>query len=729
MIKNLIEPLCSIHNQPLTMVNLERRIGKNKNRFMCDACTENEFSKKVILFSKALGIKKEINDWQSQILFQIQNIKKIVESMKAEILIQLNELDKIIEEWIKQIKVYQNQNDQLNQLFDEIQDSNYHLNKSSVTKIQNVLFKLEVEYLQFFSHLQNPIFSQQFRFHKQQSDQQTHVKQKCENPFIESKEMSKNDLELIEMIFIQKFEWGNNTIFNKLLLEIENFQVYKGVKIVELTTQNSILRITQLTPEQLQLGYDITCDKIIFDIDQSQLEYQLNLVKQFKNLYPENSKKQTICFLTYEQGFSKDRINNSLIENYDVLIDITKYYHLNIIEIVDIILKKMVNNVQQKSKSSEFDKQFQFDNIKNKQVNKLWSENKEINSFYQNCLNLNVKVIKIDSIKYDILIQFLNYIFYCCTTNQFQKITQETFKAFGKLYLIEFDTNMNPNYLIQEGCFEIDIKQARFKLNGIGIEYCQKSNKIKYEGNFEEGCLRNNTINNNQAKSQSNNQSISKVIKDQYQVPSWCRFNQQINLNDLYILTSNLWLSSNIIDAFVLYLNLNSEQQYFSLTEVQRKDIQRILFMPTSLTTNFVKPYDFNQAKKIFEEELLQYQEINYDLKKVYSKIGFPINKNNSHWYFLLYDLQSNNIIYTDSLNVKWNDIEIITLLKNLLTSTTEKNISSKQFSQQKDGYSCGYHVCSVMSYYQESQFNQTLLYCYDEAKIKDTLYQVIKQT
>ncbi|CAD8130076.1 unnamed protein product [Paramecium sonneborni] len=575
---------------------------------MCDACTENEFSEKVILFSKALGIKKEINDWQSQILFEIQNIKKIVESMKVEILKQLNELDKIIEEWIKQIKVYQNQNDQLNQLFDEIQDSNYHLNKSSVTKIQNVLFKLKVEYLQFL------IFKIQYSHNSLDFINNNLINRLMLNKnvkilFIESKEMSKNDLELIEMIFIQKFEWGNNTIFNKLLLEIENFQVYNGVKIVELTTQNSILRIAQLTPENLQLGYDITCDKIIFDIDQSQLEYQLNLVQQFKNLYPENSKKQTICFLIYEWGSRKDRINNSLIENYDVLIDITKYYHLNIIEIFDIILKKMVNNVQQKSKSSEFDKQFQFDNIKNKQVNKLWSENKEINSFYQNFLNLNVKVIKIDSIKYDILFLFLNQIFYCCTTNQFQKITQETFKAFGKLYLIEFDPNMNPNYLIQEGCFEIDIKQAIFKLNGQGIEYCQKSNKIKYEGYFEEGCLRNNKINNNQAKSQSNNQSISIVIKDQYQVPSWCRFNQQINLNDLQIQKSKLWLSSNIIDAFVLYLNLNSEKQYFSLTEVQRNNIQRILFMPTSLTTNFVKPYDFNQAKKIFEEELLQYQE------------------------------------------------------------------------------------------------------------------------
>ncbi|CAD8210120.1 unnamed protein product [Paramecium octaurelia] len=216
------------------------------------------------------------------------------------------------------------------------------------------------------------------------------------------------------------------------------------------------------------------------------------------------------------------------------------------------------------------------------------------------------------------------------------------------------------------------------------------------------------------------------------QVYNWCKYNQQISIKDIQILENNRRLTSSIIDAYVLYLNLESEKDYFSKNRKNRQNINRILFLPTTLTTNFGRNYTDQHTKNIYEAELLQFQDLNYDLKKIYTYIGMPVNKNNYHWYFLLFDLKQNSCTVFDSLQKPTNqmnvDQQLILALEKLLKIKQLKKQFSNFSGQQTDGYSCGYHVCQFMNYCKTIQFEPKVNYDFKLNEIKKKLLTIIKK-
>ncbi|CAD8212128.1 unnamed protein product [Paramecium octaurelia] len=136
----------------------------------------------------------------------------------------------------------------------------------------------------------------------------------------------------------------------------------------------------------------------------------------------------------------------------------------------------------------------------------------------------------------------------------------------------------------------------------------------------------------------------------------------QTGLQDIQTLENNRRLTSSIIDAYILYLNLESEKFIFQ----RKKQIDKIStgsqFLPTTLTTNFVRNCTAQHAKNIFEVELLQFYDLNYDLKKIYSQIGMTVNKNKYYCYFLLFDLKQNGCPVFDSLQKPTDQMNRLTL-------------------------------------------------------------------
>lgn len=55
---------------------------------------------------------------------------------------------------------------------------------------------------------------------------------------------------------------------------------------------------------------------------------------------------------------------------------------------------------------------------------------------------------------------------------------------------------------------------------------------------------------------------------------------------------------------------------------------------------------------------------MNFELNKIYSKIGIPINKNNIHWQFLLFDYEKKQLELFDSLSYSFDNNLIQTLAK-----------------------------------------------------------------
>ncbi|CAK64895.1 unnamed protein product (macronuclear) [Paramecium tetraurelia] len=364
-----------------------------------------------------------------------------------------------------------------------------------------------------------------------------------------------------------------------------------------------------------------------------------------------------------------------------------------------------------------------------------------------------------EQLKYDListnqskqnLLMIEKLLFYFNSQPQLQYFsnTQQYYVQNGKLYFTEFDNDMNPKFKIQEGSFMVCLSKKEFILHGNGKEYCGKSTLIKFQGQFENGIFKDDGR-NQRSKSAPNKKiriidaqtglqvnNYNQVNKYQNQslfCESWCKYNQQISLKDIQILENNRRLTSSIIDAYVLYLNLESENTYFSQKTINRQNINRILFLPTTLTTNFGRNYTDQHTKDIFEAELLQFKDLNYDLKEIYSQIGMPVNKNNYHWYFLLFDLKQNVCTVFDSLQKPTTtdqmniDYQLIITLEKLLKIEKPKRQFSECSGKQTDSYSCGYHVCQFMNYCQEKQFKQKVNHDFNLNEIKTKLLKIIK--
>ncbi|CAD8093695.1 unnamed protein product [Paramecium primaurelia] len=366
----------------------------------------------------------------------------------------------------------------------------------------------------------------------------------------------------------------------------------------------------------------------------------------------------------------------------------------------------------------------------------------------------NYDLIKNIKGKYNNLLLFKNIQFYY---SQIIRKTKDSlnqdiniYKIEGFIYLTEYDKNWNPKFKLQKGLFLINLKQRKFLLNGQGEEYQGKSTFIKYIGNFKNGeyiSEPNNTINieNNNQQTKRNNQKITITDmttgiqyntehhnrKQQVQVQNfWCKYNQLISNNDLNLLKNQRWINSSIIDSYVLKLNLESDNQYFDLKFQERQKIKRILFLPTSLTTNLGENFDKQKATYLLEQELLEYSQMDLEITRIYQKFGFPINKN-FHWYFLFVDAEAGLVQIFNSTSYSNDFFTHNQYLIDTLADVLKINIKLQQIhqesGQQINSYSCGYHVCNFMKFCQEQQFtNNQQQYQYDEKNIIQTLEKII---
>ncbi|CAD8169568.1 unnamed protein product [Paramecium octaurelia] len=317
---------------------------------------------------------------------------------------------------------------------------------------------------------------------------------------------------------------------------------------------------------------------------------------------------------------------------------------------------------------------------------------------------------------------------------------QRCLKISGKLYNTLFDHDKNPSYIIQEGEFLVDLNKKQFKLDGQGIEYQGKSNMVKIQGEFKQG-VQAQKISSSQNKSQYKSFSVEprrikimEIIDGQpIQIHNriekksiWCKYNQQFCQRDLDIFKNNQWLNSSIIDCYVLYLNKKSEEEYFNSPQDKRRQINRIYFVTSSLTTNISKLNNIQQGNDLFQQHFLEFQELKYTIQTIYSKVGFPV-VSNSHWFFLLFDLKENKVEIFDSLSKSLNSNKrLITRLSELLMLKNPKQSINGNSGSQNDSYSCGYHVCCFMKMCHKAQFSNSSQYQYDEKEMRGILRDLI---
>ncbi|CAD8170483.1 unnamed protein product [Paramecium octaurelia] len=401
---------------------------------------------------------------------------------------------------------------------------------------------------------------------------------------------------------------------------------------------------------------------------------------------------------------------------------------------------------QKESKEIDQNEQAEISNNSSQETYKRWQ---------MDCNKFKYDLIKLNKDSYFYVLLFVNIQFY-----HYQRdiITKEVnqYEVDGFLYKTEYDEDFNPKYILQEGRFLINLQRGTFELNGEGVEFLGKSKFRKHEGKFQNGRFiskQQNIIisqNENQPRKINNQKKI--IIKDaatglqinkqqqqnRYQrnhnQDVWCKYNQTFSNNDLNILKNKGWMTSSIIDGYVLYLNFESEKQYFQLQETERKNVQRVLFLPSSLTTNFGKNFTYDKVRKLLEQELLQYSQMNLSIQLIYKKVGIPINQNNFHWYFLLIEFDTKVEIFDstqNSITISGHADKLIKTLQEVLQIKCKTIVNSKESGKQRNDYSCGYHVCNYMKFVQQAQFNNNnRRYDYQENKIIQILQELIdKQT
>ncbi|CAD8209516.1 unnamed protein product [Paramecium pentaurelia] len=367
-----------------------------------------------------------------------------------------------------------------------------------------------------------------------------------------------------------------------------------------------------------------------------------------------------------------------------------------------------------------------------------FQERNSITSWNQDCINNGFDKLQIQSSNFNNLIIFINILcYYSEDSIKYNWNQPNQYECEVKLYQTEYDENNNPKFRFNEGKFLINLKEKTFNLIKSGICFQEQSNFINQD--FGEDTIQKNRIQENKNQqikildpetneqlNKSNRDNYEYICQQQQNIQIWCKYNQQFSINDLNILTNKLWMTSSIIDSYVLYLNLSSDNKYFSLKQTERKNKKRILFFPSSLTTNFGDDYDIKKVRYLFESEKPQFKDINFQLSLLYHYIGFPVNKKNRHWLFLLFELSSKKVFIFDSLHRSKQDNKLINSIAQILNLNEIQINVHPHSGQQRDYYSCGYRVCSFMKYYYEKQFQENVQYKYKEDDMIGILKDVI---
>ncbi|CAD8076460.1 unnamed protein product [Paramecium primaurelia] len=299
----------------------------------------------------------------------------------------------------------------------------------------------------------------------------------------------------------------------------------------------------------------------------------------------------------------------------------------------------------------------------------------------------------------------------------------KNFKAYtgiGFSYKVSYDSNFNPKYELYEGEFKNGLKHGQGKLFG------SKSENVIQEGVWQQGELKqnqNNDQNNNQQLQQNDDHSThftiiikedDKIIKsnlkrreNQRQIEQWIKFNQLISQNDIKILKSkNRWFTSSIIDSFVLYLNIQIDEQYFKIDFNQRKQALRQIFVPSYVFTQ-MKNNTKDINIQIFKNHFLEYKKIDYQIEKIYNRINFIVNRNNTHWFLIQLNLKNYQMIVMDSIIYKEESYNCFKdILNTIFQQQITKIVISDQCIHQNNGYDCGPYTCLHMLKLSEIQLN-----------------------
>ncbi|CAD8124046.1 unnamed protein product [Paramecium sonneborni] len=369
-------------------------------------------------------------------------------------------------------------------------------------------------------------------------------------------------------------------------------------------------------------------------------------------------------------------------------------------------------------------------------------ESNEISNWNKECIEQKFDryQLQLKNQDYDNLIIYINILYYYCEKSLKQDVNQlNNYECKGKLYQTEYDQNNNPKFRLEEGNFLINLQQKTFQKQGSGDqneidENIVSNNIIVYpilDNNISKNHIIPIKIIDQETNKQINNQVYNRQIdKKQQNQKIWCKYNQQLSTNDLNILENKKWMTSSIIDSYVLYLNQSSDREYFQLSKNQRKTLKRTLFFPSSLTTNFGEYQTEDKVRSLFEQEMPKFKDVKFDLSKIYRYIGFPINRRNRHWFFVLFDLTKQEVFVFDSLNKSQlvQDDKLINTIAEIFQLNSVQ-IKEHQYSgQQKDSYSCGYRVCSIMKFWYEKQLHQNTQYQYYEDKMISELQKLIKE-
>ncbi|CAD8189477.1 unnamed protein product [Paramecium pentaurelia] len=341
-----------------------------------------------------------------------------------------------------------------------------------------------------------------------------------------------------------------------------------------------------------------------------------------------------------------------------------------------------------------------------KQIFELLANN-NINLQNNNCPNSNekyiiylIKNIKIKATQNELLFHLNNQ------ENQEGLQVEQFFH-----YKVEYDQDYNPKFY----CYEGEMKNS--DRHGYGISYYGKSEEIEYEGKWFNGqkeqikkfdqqriqdskffhqkikIMENGVLINNLFKGTNQNQTSSRQI--------WIKFNQQISQLDLRILQQpQTYFTSNIIDAYASYLTIKNEQDFFQ--GFNQTNIKRKLFLPSSLFTNMWQNNNSIQ-KRIFQNYLLEYKYIDYQIIDIYQSIYFVINQE-FHWYLvkIMKEKVINEYIYKieifDSIrHYDWYYKRMIKILSTLFNNLKQVYVNYNFNYLQKNTYDCGPWTCLNM--------------------------------
>ncbi|CAD8212800.1 unnamed protein product [Paramecium pentaurelia] len=197
------------------------------------------------------------------------------------------------------------------------------------------------------------------------------------------------------------------------------------------------------------------------------------------------------------------------------------------------------------------------------------------------------------------------------------------------------------------------------------------------------------------------------------------KYNHIFGQKDFKLLQSTgMFVTSNIVDSYANYLMLEDEKVYFSLKAEDRKKYKRTYIFCSDYITNCSINVGNNKYKwlTLFYEQLNNFESIQYQFWHIYQNIIFVVN-HNFHWFCIQLDLKKDIMEIYDSIPkslTAYQCFQVLfqTIFSEIMKIKPEFKIKiNKEFSQQKDSYSCGYFSCIALNYlyYKQQQMEQQI--------------------